>query len=228
MAYKRVSDSYISKIINKPLSSVLYGSCYNLSAIISDYNGFMPKSSIEQMSRDLKLVAQSTIPLSAQPAQLGEGSPIPPVLYENEVSVYASNLYNSLISIDSNNVYVDLGKDKNMLLSTPKSVPPDIKTALGAVYLEAIALYYSLLSSTPQHGMKGVSRAEISRMMNNIRWLSIQLEMNDYQLQSGLYEILKVLRDLYKTTSYIHSLDVLFVTTYEQKLNELYGGGGDV
>lgn len=227
MSYTRVSDEYIAKIIDKTLSSIIYNPCYNLSAIVSDYNGFIPKSSVTQMEKGLSLSSPGIISINIPVNTRGQDSILPPVSYENEVSVYAFNLYKTLISVDSNNVYLDLGRGKSELLTTPKTVPNYVKTALSAIFLESVAMYYSLLSSTKEQGMKNISRPEISRMLNNIRWVSLQLEENDYQLHDGLYNILGILRDLHKTISYVYSLDELFLTTYEQKLRELYGGVND-
>ncbi len=216
--YKTVSESYIQSILNKSLFEQLYHPCYNLSAMLGDKDGFMPVSCADKIISSIALTPPGIVSISIVADEVS--SAIPKEEYIRDISSQSFTLFNEIVNGVSKALYPDLGTRVSPILEELHRLSPALRTAISVLYLESFVIYYDLLSATTYTGMANMNRADLDRILNNIRWISNTLEDN----LNGMYDLIAMIRDLYRTITYVRSLNILFDDTYVKRLSELEGG----
>lgn len=212
ITYARISQKFLESTINKNVYDSVIDSCYNLSAILADIDGYIPSNVAKQLST-ISMVSPGILIVSGGSSTVNVGV-LPEERFYSEVSGYAYSVYLSCTTMDLSIVNPGSAKDYSKLISLSTDLSPEIRDAIYCVYLESFALYLELVNLTSV--MELISRSDITRMCNNIEWISTTLELVD----SPNYELIEVLRDLERTLLYVASLSHIFSKTYNKDLEE--------
>lgn len=217
--YERVSDIYIEKSIHPELKDQLVTPCYNLSTVLSDYDGKISPSNAQKLSSSMLVVSPGVV-MSGSPdvsddivdKNLGIES------YVSEVSGKAFELYTKYVSNDPEVVLIFTGSSGILspLLFLSKDEEPLVYNAINSLYLDVMALYLELLKFTPNR-ILDINKQDLYRMDGNIRWITSKIENS----LTRPYELLEVLRDLQRNLMTIRNISQLFYTTYYSSLEDV-------
>ena len=100
--YTSVSETYIQNTMELSLQPQLYTAAYNLSGILSDINGLMPRSAVKELTTYLKLASPGLL-IGNVPEAPDDDSILPDMEYVSQVSINAYDNY-QLIQANSSSV----------------------------------------------------------------------------------------------------------------------------
>jgi len=202
---------------NSVLDKIL-SPCYNLSAILGDTEGYIPRSTCKSALRDYTLippgvVVNTRIDLTKaflESSFIGEVS-------SKSVEVHSKLLKNDpMIVLPSMTSYV---VSDSPLLRYSHALGGLDRVWCNVLYIEALSIYGELKTSTLSSIMQGVTKFDLSRIDHNIRVVTQSLEYRNGKLP---IELIHVLRDLQRTVAYVKRMDFLFLDSYSNQSNNYF------
>lgn len=214
MSYLRASDSYIKYNVNSEMIESIYIPLFNLSAILGDIDGKVSKSDALLIKQHVNLVTPGVVigDFSSSPFVSDVVTPSQFIL---RVSNYSFLLYQDI----RNNNYEIVSELTTLspMLSNINLLSSKLSSALCLIFLEVLSVYKCLLAATTVEGIAPLSRRDFEILSSNIRWLSYHVELNN---TLNLLDLISVLRDAQRNIDYIASMNDLFNSTYNSKLQE--------
>lgn len=224
--FRSVSEEYITKYLDTNMVDSLFIACYNLSSLVGDCNGRLPRDIARRAVRNLEIVAPGVImvgDMGVINAPQNPSIPIPQDMYEAEVTSHGFQLYTQ---IKKDDYTVVLGADETTrvqyfspLVYYSEDVPPEVRYALIGLYLDSFALYRELMGSSYNSTLDSILYSDMERMITNLSWVSKKVE----SLKPVPYELVVAIRSLMDTLVHVKSIKRLFSVTYGAKLEEVLG-----
>ncbi|WIT25825.1 hypothetical protein [Bacillus phage SPO1L1] len=224
--FRSVSEEYITKYLDTNMVDSLFTVCYNISSIIGDCNGRLPRDIARRAIRNLEIVAPGVVMVGDMGeinAPQNPDIPIPQDMYVAEVTNHGYQLYTK---IKKDDYTVVLGADETTrveyfspIVYYSEDVPPEIRYALIALYLDTFALYRELMASTYNSTLDSILYGDLERMITNLSWASRRVE----KLNPVPYELVVSIRSLMDTLVHVKNVKRLFSVTYGAKLEEVLG-----
>jgi hypothetical protein len=217
--YPRASDEFIRSSVDKTLFDKIYLPCYNLSCVISDLDGRISTGLLSQVLSGLEIVSPGVLVLGENV----EDDTGDAILIEEEYAVTTSrrafDVYTRLKVSDQDLVVAvndaDVGIN-SLLLSLSLDMPPIMKNAINALFIECLALYKELLGVTQEIPLT-ISLEDLQRISRNTRWITFRLESFD----RVPYDLVEVIRDIQLVVFYVSSITEIFDTKNNSALKDL-------
>lgn len=204
------SLDFIKRTVSTTLGERMINPCYNIGYILGDNDGFISKSIAEGVLSGLQLLPPGVVVSNelTDASSVVTDPVLPPESFMPEVSSKAYTLYNQMKVGDT--TLLTSTVSTSSLLQYTWRMPLQLKLAINLIYLESLAVYLELLKATVQTGMASIAKSDISRIDNNIRWVTSVME--NYTTQ--FYDTIEYLRLLQRALLYVRYQGFLFERTY--------------
>lgn len=225
--FRSVSEKYITTYLSLTMVDLLYDACFNLSSLIGDYNGRLPRDISRRAIRDLEIIAPGVIMVGDMDqlnAPQSPDEPIPQDMYDNKVTSHAYQLYEAIRKNDYK-VVLAIDEKQNFKCFSPlvhysEGLEPAVRFSIIGLYLDCFALYRELIGSSHDKTLNSILLGDMDRMITNLAWICRRIE--GYKTNKP-YELLVALRSLTKTLVHVRDIPRLFSVTYGAKLQEVLG-----
>jgi len=223
------SKNFIDNTMDKALSADLRTAAYNLSAILGDTNGKLNTTTATLLISRLDIASpgRPVIEIVPQAQSPDWSTRLTLETFIPEVSSRSFDIFNKIKLLDQSLVYVPLTLDidefsvRSPLLLYTKSFSRDSRSVAHVLYVELLSIYLEILGLKANGNFSRVSRIDITRIDNNIRWLSNRVE----SISPPNLDVLKILRDAQRTILFLRSMNRLFIEGYNLSKSKLEGSG---
>jgi len=238
-----IQSDFIKSTVDSSFGSDVLNICNSLSDVVQDYQGMITTNTANKLTTGLQLVEpyyaivpsdsalnqvfQTIEPYGGTgPSYPSNGDHFPQEQLDAQVSLAAFSLYQLLASSDTSVTYYGASTIIDELESTyileAVNMPLSVQASLYMTFIDTFALYRGLLYLVYGNPLSHFTQSDLTRMDNNIRWLSRWLENTQSGLGSWL-DFLHSLRVLQRTLAYVKTMSILFDSAPSQQINAYYG-----